>query len=167
MIFDLSDTTYLDYIASLNQELADQYYQQKIQQQVLRQQELVKNVSRYLDAAGSPLSDYASTLVTLRNWKKIVALANAESSMCRHYPISKANCWGVGGTNRWDMGNNLGQGIVAMNRFLNSYPLNSTVKYSQMSFDAMNGLYKKPAANHWVENNQAIYNDLAKIEASL
>ena len=65
------------------------------------------------------------------------------------------------------MGNDLGDGIMAMNRFLNAYPKLSQLKYSQMSFEQMNGLYKQPAAKHWIVNNQIVYNDLTVLEKSL
>ncbi len=167
LVFDSGNTDYDDYLIQLNQDLTDQYYQEQARQQAIRQQRLSAAVREYLQRQNSPLADYAQILVTLRNWKKIIALANAESTLCRHYPQDKANCWGVGGVNLWDMGNNLGEGIVTMNHFLNKYPLHSGVKYSQMSFERMNGLYKQPAAQHWVDNNQAVYDDLVAIEKSI
>ena len=156
-----------NYLVQISQVATDRYYQQQLQQQVAQQTKLTQEVQAYLAEQGSPLAPYASTLVTLRNWKKIVALANAESTLCRNYPVTKANCWGVGGPNLWDMGDNLGQGIVAMNHFLNKYPRGSTVKYSQMSFARMNGLYKQPPADHWVNNGQTVYDQLSAIEAAL
>jgi hypothetical protein len=130
------------------------------------QQRLTQEVQAYLVSQRSPLAEYASTLVTLKNWKQIVALANAESTLCRNYPEALANCWGVGGSALWDMGDNLGQGVVKMNQFLNTNP-KGPVKYAQMSFDRMNGLYKKPAAAHWAYNAETVYDDLAQIENSL
>jgi hypothetical protein len=167
LVFSLSDTGFQDYIEMRTQELADQYYQEQIRSQAFRQQQLTQKVQTYLQEQGSPLAAYAGTLVTLRNWKKIVALSNAESSMCKHYPQGLANCWGVGGNNLWDMGSNLGQGVIAMNHFLNNYPLGSPAKYSQMSFEQMNGLYKQPPAQHWIVNNKTVYDDLVAIEKSL
>lgn len=167
LVFDSGNTDLQDYFNQINQTLKDQYYQQQIIKQAIYEQALAAKVKAYLQQQGSPLADYASTLITLRNWKKIVALASAESSMCAHYPQGTSNCWGVGGARLWDMGDNLGQGIVAMNHFLNNSPLHSHVKYSQMSFEQMNGLYKQPPADHWVNNNQVAYDDLTAIEESL
>lgn len=167
LVFDLSDIGYKDYLDTRSQELSDQYYQEQLHQQAVRQVKLTSQVRTYLEQQKSPLSEYAAILITLRNWKTIVALANAESTMCRKYPIDTANCWGVGGTNLWDMGANLGEGIVAMNHFLNKYPLRSPVKYSQMNFEQMNGLYKQPAAVHWVANNKTVYDELVSIENNL
>ncbi|OGE89107.1 MAG: hypothetical protein A3J07_00935 [Candidatus Doudnabacteria bacterium RIFCSPLOWO2_02_FULL_49_13] len=167
LVFESGISDYEDYLSQLNQDLTDEYYQRQAVQQAIRQQKLATAVGAYLASQRSPLAPYASTLVSLRNWKKITALANAESTLCRRYPLDKANCWGVGGSDLWDMGDNLGEGVIAMNRFLNKYPLRSTVKYSQMSFERMNGLYKQPPGDHWVNNNKSVYNDLVAIESSI
>lgn len=166
LVFDTSTNEYEDFLIQISQEATDQYYQEQLKREVHKQQKLTQEVQSYLISQRSPLAEYTSTLVTLRNWKQIVALANAESTLCRNYPTSLANCWGVGGSNLWDMGDNLGQGVVAMNHFLNQYP-KGPVKYSQMSFERMNGFYKQPAAEHWLYNAQTVYNDLADIENSL
>lgn len=166
LVFDLNDLSYQDYLNDLSQNLTDQHYRELARQKALQHQKLVLKVKRYLEERGSSLAQYAPVLVSVKNWKKIVALSNAESSMCRKYPVGTANCWGVGGANLWDMGNNLGEGIIAMNSFLNNSPKGS-VKYSQMSFERMNGLYKQPAADHWVYNNQVIYDELTALENSL
>lgn len=167
LVYNSPDNGLDDYLETRSQELSDAFYQEQIQLQVIRHQKLTEKVQSYLTNRNSPLAEYTETLVTLRNWKKIVALANAESTLCRHYPESKSNCWGVGGSNLWDMGENLGQGVISMNHFLNKYPMRSPLKYSQMSFDQMNGLYKQPATQHWVVNNETIYEDLAAIEQSI
>jgi hypothetical protein len=167
LAFDTGNTDYQDYLDQLNQELAQSFYQQQLQQQSLRRDRLTEAVKIYLEQHNSPMAPYAAVLVTLRNWKKIVALSNAESTMCRRYPVDKSNCWGVGGSDLWDMGDNLGQGVIAMNRFLNLHPKRSHVKYSQMSFEEMNGLYKQPPAQHWIDNNQIVYDELVILEQSI
>ncbi len=167
LVFDTGNSDYQDYLDQISADLTDQYYQDTIRQQAIREQKLIQKVEQYLARRGSPLASYTSTIVTLRNWKKILALSNAESSLCLRYPASTSNCWGVGGANLWDMGSNLGDGVIAMNHFLNNYPRRSPVKYTQMSFEKMNGLYKQPPAQHWVDNNYAVYDDLTAIENSL
>jgi hypothetical protein len=158
----------ISYLDPLNAMQLNRLYERKqMQAELDRQIELNNKVKSYLKSQGSPLAAYTSTLLQLPNWKKIIALSNAESGMCKHYPVAKANCWGIGGANLWYMGSNLGEGIVSMNHFLNTYPANSKVKYTQMTFKQMNGLYKQPAAQHWVDNNQAVYDDLTAIENSL
>jgi hypothetical protein len=168
LVFDISNqNSYENYLASLNQQLNNQVYSHKIQTEVLQHQLLTEKVKEYLLSQGSPLADYTETLINLKNWKKIVALASAESSICRNYPINKSNCWGVGGGNGlWNMGSNLGQAVITMNKFLNTNP-KGAVKYSQMNFEQMNGIYKKPAAQHWQDNAQGVYQDLSLIESSI
>src|SRR3990167_5208465 len=135
-------------------------HEQFLQYLYEKQQRLTGRVTKYLAAYGSPLTDTVPTLITLKNWKKIVALSNAESTLCRKYPKTTANCWGIGGSTLWDMGDNLTEGVVAMNRFLENYPKGSKIKYARMTFEQMNGLYKQPPMDHWVENNEVIYQDL-------
>lgn len=167
MVFDTGNSDHQDYLDQINLELADQYYQQQMQLSTLRRERLTQAVKTYLEERNSPLAPYSAIIVTLRNWKKIVALSNAESTLCRRYPVATSNCWGVGGANLWDMGDNLGEGVVEMNRFLNYYPRRSHVKYAQMPFEDMNGLYKQPAAQHWVDNNTLVYDQLVEIEKSI
>ena len=139
------------------------YHEQAVQK--LRVQlKLNDRVRDDLLANNSPLANHVPTLLQQNNWKKIVALSNAESSLCRRYPVETNNCWGVGGTDLWTMGENLDEGIIAMNHFLNNYPKRSPVKYAQMSFEDMNGLYKQPARDHWLYNNQHVYYELAALE---
>lgn len=166
-VFDSSDTEYQDFLDQLNLDLSEKYYQEQTLQNSLRQQRLSDALKTYLEDRNSPLATYAPVIVTLRHWKKIIALSNAESTLCRRYPIDTANCWGVGGADLWDMGDNLGQGVIAMNKFLTFYPRRSDVKYYQMSFERMNGLYKQPPAQHWVDNNQIVYDDLVALEKSI
>jgi hypothetical protein len=165
LVFVLGDhIVYLDVLSFQMSKL----YEKKVMQEELNKQILLgQEVKEYLEENGSPLAEYATTLIQLNNWKKIISLSNAESGMCKHYPEDKANCWGIGGANLWYMGSNLGEGILTMNHFLNTYPNRSKVKYAQMTFQQMNGLYKQPAAQHWVDNNQAVYNDLTTIENNL
>jgi hypothetical protein len=166
MVFTIgAKSVYIEQLTNL--QLDKLYSRQHMQQEIDRQLELQNKLKDYLADQDSPLADYTSTLIQLNNWKKIIALSNAESGMCKHYPVNKSNCWGIGGANLWYMGSNLGEGILSMNRFLNTYPNNSKVKYTQMTFKQMNGLYKQPAAQHWVDNNQIIYDDLTAIENSL
>ncbi len=155
------------YLDKLNISVSILYEKEKMHHELDRQIELNKQVKEYLLSQKSPLASYTSTLVQLSNWKKIIALSNAESGMCKHYPVAKSNCWGIGGANLWYMGSNLSEGILSMNHFLDNYPNNSKVKYAQMSFKQMNGLYKQPPAQHWVNNNQTIFDDLTAIENSL
>lgn len=159
--------SYEKYMFELNRKANHAFVVNQLKQEMEQKQKLTLSLANYLQTNSSPLAQYADVLVELKNWKKIIALSNAESSMCRKYVIAKSNCWGVGGNNLWEMGDNLGEGVSKMDYFLNHYPLKSKVKYSQMTFEQMNGLYKQPAGDHWVYNNARIYDELNKLEQSL
>jgi hypothetical protein len=165
IVFEAGDhTQFLDEILD---EASFQYRHETAVQKLQRQLKMGNALKKYLQEKRSPLAEYSATILQQNNWKKIIALSNAESSMCRRYIEEKANCWGVGGSNLWDMGENLGEGVVGMNKFLNTAPSKSKVKYSQMNFEQMNGLYKQPPGDHWVYNNLEIYNELTALEKSL
>jgi hypothetical protein len=165
MVFEIGD--YEDYLNGIEQQGLKKFSNEQIVAMLKKQIRLGEALRQYLITQNSPLADHANTLVQQNNWKKIIALSNAESSMCRKYIEATSNCWGVGGSNLWTMGENLDQAIVSMNRFLNNYPLRSSKKYTAMTFDEMNGLYKQPAREHWVVNNEVVYDDLTAIEASI
>lgn len=165
IVFEVGDHT--QYISEQEEAASFQYRHETAVAKLQRQLHLGAALKSYLESKGSPLADYASTLIQQNNWKKIIALSNAESSMCRKYIPDTENCWGVGGSNLWDMGDDLGEGIVTMNNFLNNYPAKSQVKYTQMNFEQMNGLYKQPPADHWVYNNLEVYNELTSLERSV
>lgn len=165
LVFTLGD--YVEHMAVINQTGKKVFERQQIIKRLKQQITLSARVRDYLLEANSPLAYHANTLVTQSNWKKIIALSNAESSMCRRYPEGKANCWGVGGSDLWNMGDDLGQAVKQMNNFLNTAPRKSPRKYSQMSFEEMNGLYKQPAADHWVYNNKIVYDELTELEQGL
>jgi hypothetical protein len=165
LVFEAGDHT--QYLSELENAASLQYRHEAAVQKLRQQLRLAAGLEDYLKARRSPLADYAETIIQQNNWKKIVALANAESSLCKKYIEKTANCWGVGGSNLWDLGDDLGEGVAAMNRFLNTAPSKSPIKYAQMNFDQMNGLYKQPAREHWVYNNLIVYNDLTALEKTL
>lgn len=169
LIFITGD--HIDYMDELRNELVketqNKLTEQRLRKELERKQLLTASLQRYLNSYNSPLAVAAPTLINLKNWKKIVALSAAESSLCRKYPVGKANCWGVGGAELWDFGSNLHEGVIAMNKFLETHPKRSKIKYAQMSFEKMNGLYKQPAADHWLNNNQSVYDDLVELEEKL
>jgi len=165
MIFEVGD--YQDHVTQINFSVQKQYTHEQTVAMLRRQIHFQETLKNYLRSQGSPLAEYTGIILEQNNWKKIIALSNAESSMCRRYPEQLANCWGVGGSNLWDMGDNLGEGIKAMNNFLNNAPSKSRIKYSQMNFEQMNGLYKQPPGDHWVQNNLVVYNQLSELERSV
>lgn len=165
MVFEVGDySEYLNAVAAKQRKISErQLTIQKLKQQIF----LADRVRDYLLEEGSPLAYHANTLIHQKNWKKIIALSNAESSLCRRYPQGKSNCWGVGGSDLWNMGSDLDQAIRQMDAFLNTAPRRSPRKYSQMSFEEMNGLYKQPAADHWVFNNKVVFDELTELEQGL
>ncbi|MBI4363491.1 MAG: hypothetical protein HY545_01430 [Candidatus Doudnabacteria bacterium] len=165
LVFQIGD--YKEFLTTAERQAQLDYQTKQLEASLRKKLLLSEKIKNYLNQYNSPLASYSSQLLELKNWKKIVALANAESSFCRRYPTSKANCWGVGGANLWDLGDNLSEGIKTMDKFLNNYPKNSPTKYSQMGFERMNGLYKQPAADHWVENTQSVYDYLTMLEKSV
>lgn len=165
MVFSVGD--HFEYIDNLTTQAEYEFREETNANKLRKRIKLTNALKTYLESKSSPLSEYTSTILQMNNWKKIIALSNAESTMCRRYPVEYANCWGVGGADLWDMGENLGQGVIAMNDFLNTSPSRSLVKYSKMTFDQMNGLYKQPAGDHWVHNNKVIYNELIELENSI
>ncbi len=167
LVFDTSDKAYQEILYILNSNLLSKTQNESQRQEAIKRGKLSIKIKDYLTTKKSPLAEYSNLLINTPNWKRIVALSNAESGMCKNYPVQTANCWGVGGANLWDMGTNLGDGIAEMNDFLSQYPLRSKVKYFQMTFKQMNGLYKQPAAPHWLYNVQVIYDELTAIENSI
>lgn len=127
---------------------------------------LVASLEDYLKGRNSPLADCSEIILAQPNWKKILSLANAESSMGKRYVKSTNNLWGVGGSNLWIMGDNLCDAIPEMNNFLENYPKRSTVKYKDMPIEKMCGLYKQPcyAGHHWITNNTIILGHLNNLE---
>jgi hypothetical protein len=165
LTFEAGD--YLAFIDDIQTEAEKKYNHEVAVAKLQRQLKMNTALKNYLVSKNSPLAEFSATLLQQNNWKKILALANAESTMCRRYIESLSNCWGVGGSDLWDMGDNLSEGVVAMNKFLNTAPSKSKVKYSQMNFEQMNGLYKQPPGDHWVYNNLEIYNELIALEKSV
>ncbi len=162
MIFVVGD--YDEFLSVIEVKAEKKFTHDQVVIKLKNEIKLTERVREYLESENSPLAGHVPTLLQQNNWKKIIALSNAESSMCRKYPTETNNCWGVGGSDLWKMGDNLDQGIISMNRFLNNYPLRSDVKYAQMSFERMNGLYKQPARDHWLYNNQHVYSELTALE---
>ena len=129
----------------------------------------LKNLLReYLAKRNSPLAACADTLVDQENMDKILSLGAAESGNGKRYIRSTNNLWGWNG-GRTNMGATLCDAVVQMNTNLENYPRRSVVKYADMSYADMCGLYKQPCKekgnHHWVRNNQAIVNDMTKLRA--
>ena len=128
--------------------------------------EKIIKLQEYLKKKNPLLVNYADVLARQYHYRLVLGISFAESNFCKHQ-IRPNNCWGIGGSELWKMGDDLSEGIMAMNNFLEINPKKSKVKYAQMSFEDMNGLYKKPPKDHWVAYNQAVPSDLTALEESL
>lgn len=123
----------------------------------------------YLKSKNSPLVSATDTLITLPSWRRILALSNAESSFCKNLSDNRLKlhqCWGVGGSEPWDFGDNWDEAVVNMQAFLNNYPGKNNPnqpKYIDWTYVQMNGVYKQPAANHWLVNIYTIEEELKNI----
>lgn len=66
--------------------------------------ERAEKLGKYLKKKGSPLAAHANYIIEQsdRNgidWTLIVAIANKESTLCKHIKPGSHNCWGLGGRN--------------------------------------------------------------------
>ncbi len=114
----------------------------------------------YLESKGSPLAPYAGILLAQQDWKTILAISNAESTLGKHCYYN--NCSGIYG--RYDMGyaglkkyETKADWIVDLQRLLDK-------RYEGWTLDKMNGIYVVPASSSWIRATKTIYNDLTKLE---
>ena len=70
----------------------------------------------YLQKKGSPLANYADTILQQENWKLVLAISNGESTLCKHQMYN--NCWGVGGAWNLKRYKSFGEGFADVNRLL-------------------------------------------------
>jgi len=118
-------------------------------------------LKEFLKAKKSPMADCTDILVNLDTHKKILSLSAAESSYGVHTISGTYNYWGVmAGRTLKKMGNSPCEAVLNMDKFLGEYPRRSALKYKDMTIDAMNGLYKQPRAQHWSNNNNAVFSKL-------
>lgn len=129
---------------------------------------LAIGIEKYLNDKGSPMAEAADELAELKNWKRIIALSNAESSFCKRIPAGTYNCWGVKtgyGDNGYEvMGKSFTESVKRMDYWLSTRPLKNDKKYADWKYTEMNGVYKQPAANHWLVNIYSIEEELNKIK---
>jgi len=73
----------------------------------------------YLDSKHSLLADHVDALSEQTQWKLIIAIADAESSYCKHKALN--NCWGIGGAWNLKAYDNYDQAISDVNRILEQH----------------------------------------------
>lgn len=119
-----------------------------------------KMLRAYLESKGSPLADYTDILLAQKDWKTILAISNAESTLGKHCYYN--NCSGIYG--RYNQGyaglkryETKADWIVDLQELL-------TKRYSGWTLDKMNGIYVYPSSTSWIRATKSVYTDLNKIE---
>jgi len=114
----------------------------------------------YLESKNSPLADYAGIIMAQQDWKTILAISNAESTLGKHCYYN--NCSGIYG--RYDMGyaglkryETLGDWVVDLQTLLDK-------RYEGWTLDEMNGIYVVPKSSSWIRATKQVYNDLTNLE---
>lgn len=129
-----------------------------------------KLLQEYLTAKRSPMANCTDVLTKLDTHEKILSLSAAESSFGKRTTKGTFNYWGVmQGRGLKKMGNSPCEAVVNMDKFLNEYPRRSAIKYDDMTYAQMCGIYKVPckekSSHHWVKNNNQIISDLRALTA--
>jgi hypothetical protein len=100
----------LVYLDTTSLQLDKLYAHKHMQEEVDRQLELNTMVRNYLTQQGSPLAAYTSTLLQLNNWKKIIALSNAESGNVQTLSCDQGQLLGDWGSQSLVYGLEFGRG---------------------------------------------------------
>jgi len=114
----------------------------------------------YLESKNSPLADYAGILMAQQDWKTILAISNAESTLGQHCYYN--NCSGIYGT--------YGIGYSGLKRYETKadwiVDLQSLLskRYEGWTLDQMNGIYVYPKSSTWIRATKQVYNDLTNLE---
>ena len=114
----------------------------------------------YLESKDSPLADYTGIILAQQDWKTILAISNAESTLGKHCYFN--NCSGIYG--RYDIGysglkkyETKADWIVDLQNLLDK-------RYEGWTLDQMNGTYVYPRSTSWIRATKQIYNDLTNLE---
>lgn len=75
-------------------------------------------LKNYLTERNSPLQDYVEVLILQPNWKYVLAISFAESTMCQHQLYN--NCWGIGGE-KMRKYPSFAEGIIDANNVVQKY----------------------------------------------
>ncbi|MDB4939749.1 MAG: hypothetical protein JWO40_174 [Candidatus Doudnabacteria bacterium] len=117
-------------------------------------------LTEYLEKRNSPLADYAGIILAQKDWKTIIAISNAESTMGQHCYYN--NCSGIYA--RYDQGyaglkkyETKADWIVDLQGLLSK-------RYDGWTLDKMNGIYVYPRSTSWIRATKSVYTDLNKIE---
>jgi hypothetical protein len=126
---------------------------QEQQTEIINQK--VSLVRNYLESKGSPLANYTEILIAQPNWKTIIAVSNAESTLGKHCYVN--NCSGIFGPNGLKTYETVPDWIVDMQSLLSS-------RYDGWTLQQMDGTYVYPRSNSWYIATTSVYKDLNQIE---
>lgn len=79
----------------------------------------IEILREYLESKKSPMAEHAEFLLSLENYRYVIAISHAEGHMCKHQ-IRANNCWGIGGT-RPESYKTLPDGLVRANDLIGKY----------------------------------------------
>jgi hypothetical protein len=116
----------------------------------------VQLVRAYLESKNAPLAQYTEILLAQEDWKKIIAISNAESNMGKR--CYKNNCSGImfrtGGLRSYE---SIPEWIVDFQGLIDR-------RYKTKSLDQMNGVYVVPRSANWYKASNSVYQALEQIE---
>ena len=149
LVFEIKSQTN---ISSSSEDKIKLAYEQHIVQVDAR----VKAVRAYLESKNAPLAQYTEIILAQDDWKKILAISNAESNMGRHCKWN--NCSGImygkGGLRPFD---SIPDWIVEFQGLIDR-------RYKTKSLDQMNGVYVVPRSANWYKASNSVYQALTEIE---
>lgn len=117
-------------------------------------------VREYLESKGAPLADYTEILLAQDDWKTILAISNAESSLGKRCYYN--NCSGIygqfgigyAGLKKYD---STADWIIDLQKLIDR-------RYKGWTLKQMNGIYVYPRSSNWYAATTKVYNDLVEIE---
>jgi hypothetical protein len=154
LVFEINPNTLLN---SIKNATADSENKNPEFQNIDKKVQLVRD---YLESKNSPLADYTEIILAQEDWKTILAISNAESTLGQHCYAN--NCSGI--YCRFDRGyaglckyETKAHWIVELQGLIDR-------RYKGWSLNKMNGIYVYPKSSTWIAATSKVYNDLDKLE---
>jgi len=111
----------------------------------------------YLESKKSPLAPYADHILTQDNWKLVLAISNAESTLCKRQMYN--NCWGVGGAWNLRRYETFADGFTDVSKLVT----NKYIPYGADSAEEMVRKYVGNYSKNWVIAVNQILNQLNQL----
>lgn len=105
---------------------------------------------QYLTARSSPLAPYAHVIAAQSQWKTILAISFAESSLGKSCVAN--NCSGIGGSNLVEY-DSVSEWVIALNVLLEK-------RYRDKTVGEMCGVYVQPCNPNWLLATNQIFDEL-------